>query len=319
MAALGIAAFIAALLFLGREWFDSGPSTAANSGAAQPEGSRSAPQAQSARPPIPTIDLRARDVIRPSALPPSTSVPGGATAVTGDASADSGNLGSSSPDVADSPSLHATLDSTIGGASVAADAKTRTSDDSALESWTDAAARVERATRAVLATMSGGDSTARHPETRIATIHAELRDFADLERFSGSIMATYYKIATPEQRRYFATRLGYVLTTVLIRALDRCAAESFQVVSPVTTSPNPERVAVQQELLTRNGSAYPIVYSMAPDRDGEWHARNVIVNGTNLGLDYRADFLEVAQDPEYAGDTSRIIDAFLERIGAADD
>ena len=45
-----------------------------------------------------------------------------------------------------------------------------------------------------------------------------------------------------------------------------------------------------------------------------WRVNNLIVEGVNIGLNYKSQFAAAMKDPQYAGDMDAVIDAWVEVI-----
>jgi len=185
------------------------------------------------------------------------------------------------------------------------------------ESWRQAETVVQQTSDAVLHLIDESKSYAQQdPERFYKQVEALLAPVVDFRRFAGSVMATYYKQATPEQRDRFAESFKWGLVRTYGLALTEFNDGTVKVVPATRPPQNPDRVSVQQEIVGSDGQVYPVVYSMAREKDGEWKVRNLIVNGVNMGLTYRSQFLSAAQDPQYGGDLDKVIDAWGDLLKA---
>ena len=54
------------------------------------------------------------------------------------------------------------------------------------------------------------------------------------------------------------------------------------------------RVTVKQEIRSSD-NVYPLEYSLARKKSGEWMVVNVVINGINLGKTFRNQFVQSAQ------------------------
>ncbi len=185
------------------------------------------------------------------------------------------------------------------------------------EPWRQAEAVVQETSDAMLVLIEDARAYAQDdPERFYVEVEALLTPVVDFRRFAGSVMATYYKQATPEQRARFADSFKWGLVRTYGLALTEFNDGEIALV-PATKPPRrPDRVSVQQEIRTAAGQIYPVVYSMAQSKDGAWRMRNIIVNGVNMGLTYRSQFLSAAQDPQYGGDLDKVIDAWTDVLAA---
>ena len=163
---------------------------------------------------------------------------------------------------------------------------------------------------------------AEDPERFYLAVEALLSSVVDFRRFAGSVMASYYKKATPEQRARFADSFKWALVRTYGLALTEFDGGKIVLV-PATKPPRgPDRMSVKMEIQTATGQIYPVVYSMRKGKkDGVWRMRNIIVNGINMGLTYRSQFLSAAQDPQYLGeqgkvDLDKVIDTWTDGLSA---
>ncbi len=185
------------------------------------------------------------------------------------------------------------------------------------EPWRQAETVVQETSDAMLVLIDEARGYAdEDPERFYVAVEALLEPVVDFRRFAGSVMATYYKQATPEQRARFADSFKWGLVRTYGLALTEFEDGEITLV-PATKPPRrPDRVSVNQEIRTAAGQIYPVVYSMAQSKSGEWRMRNIIVNGVNMGLTYRSQFLSAAQDPQYGGDLDKVIDAWADVLAA---
>lgn len=186
------------------------------------------------------------------------------------------------------------------------------------DSWRQAEKVVQQTSDSVLKLIDESKGYAQQdPERFYKQVEALLSPVVDFRRFAGSVMATYYKRATPEQRKRFAESFKWGLVRTYGLALSEFNDGTVKVVPATRPPPDPNRVSVQQEITASDGQVYPVIYSMARDKKtGEWKVRNLIVNGVNMGLTYRSQFLSAAQDPKYGGDLDKVIDAWGDLLEA---
>jgi phospholipid transport system substrate-binding protein len=146
------------------------------------------------------------------------------------------------------------------------------------------------------------------PERFYREVEALLDPVVDFDSFSRSVMAVHYRDATPEQRKRFSSTFKWGLVRTYALALTEFRDGEVVVLPPDRPPRNPKRQTVTMEIRTKDGAVYPVVYSVAQDRGGEWRIRNLIVNGVNMGLTYRSQFNSAAKDPKYGGDLDQVID-----------
>ena len=154
------------------------------------------------------------------------------------------------------------------------------------------------------------------PERFYREVEALLAPVVDFPRFARSVMASYYKRATPEQRERFAEGFKWSLIRTYAGALTEFHDGGVNILPSDRPPSRPDRVSVKQEI--RSGTqVYPVIYSMVLT-DGQWRVRNMIINGINIGLTYRNQFASAVKDPAYGGDLDRAIDGWIASLGSFD-
>lgn len=146
------------------------------------------------------------------------------------------------------------------------------------------------------------------PERFYQEVEALLDPVVDFDSFARSVMAVHYRDATPAQRERFSDTFKWGLVRTYALALTEFRDGEVVVLPPDRPPRNPKRQTVTMEIRTKEGNVYPVVYSVAQDRDGQWRIRNLIVNGVNMGLTYRSQFNSAAKDPKYGGNLDQVID-----------
>lgn len=155
------------------------------------------------------------------------------------------------------------------------------------------------------------------PERFYVEVEALLNPVIDFPRFARSVMAAYYKRATPEQRARFADGFKWSLVRTYARALTEFNDGGVDIIPSDRPPKRPDRASVKQEIRSE-GEVYPVIYSMARNKDGEWRVMNIIINGINMGLTYRNQFASAMNDPAYGGDMDRAIDGWIASLGTID-
>ena len=155
------------------------------------------------------------------------------------------------------------------------------------------------------------------PERFYVAVEALLDPVIDFPRFARSVMAAYYKRATPEQRERFADGFKWSLVRTYALALTEFNDGGVNIVPSDRPPQRPDRASVKQEIRS-SGEIYPVVYSMTRSSDGEWRVQNIIINGINMGLTYRNQFASAVNDPAYDGDMDKVIDGWVASLGTID-
>ena len=155
------------------------------------------------------------------------------------------------------------------------------------------------------------------PERFYVAVEELLNPVIDFPRFARSVMAAHYKRATPEQRERFADGFKWSLVRTYALALTEFNDGGVKIIPSDRPPKRPDRASVKQEIRSE-GEVYPVIYSMAQNKEGEWRVMNIIINGINMGLTYRNQFASAVKDPAYGGDMDRAIDGWVESLGTVD-
>ena len=162
---------------------------------------------------------------------------------------------------------------------------------------------------------------AAEPERFYAEVEALLRPLIDFPRFARNVMGPYYRQATAAQRDGFAESFKWSLVRTYALALTEFGNGDVSVVPPRQAPRDPDRVNVTQEI-KHQGRVYMVVYRMRR-MDQAWRLQNLIVEGVNIGLNYKSQFSAAMKDPQYGGDMDAVIQAWVNVIeeegDAADD
>lgn len=174
---------------------------------------------------------------------------------------------------------------------------------------------VRETSDAVLALIEEAQGYAEEdPERFFGEVEALLAPVVDFEGFARSVMAVHYRDATPEQRERFEEKFRTGLVRTYALALTEFKDGEVEVVPPDRPPRDPRRQTVKMEIRTSSGEVYPVLYSVARNRSGEWQVRNLIVNGVNMGLTFRSQFDSAMNDPKYGGDLDKVIDNWGQMI-----
>ena len=122
------------------------------------------------------------------------------------------------------------------------------------------------------------------------------------EGFAKGVMAKYYRSATEDQRVKFAEKFKMSLARTYSKALLEFDSDSVTIKSSEIEKTNRAKVLV--EVKSSSGSTYPIIYSLRLIEE-RWYLRNLVVNGINLGLQFRSQFNSSYR--LHRGDLDRVI------------
>ena len=162
----------------------------------------------------------------------------------------------------------------------------------------------------MLALIKEGQAYAKQdPERFYKEVEALLRPLIDFKRFSRNVMGAYARKATPEQRSRFAESFKWSLVRTYALALTEFHEGTVSVLPPRRPPRSPDKVNVSQEIVYK-GKSYIVVYVMRRNKDQVWSVQNMIIEGVNIGLNYKTQFASAAKDPEYGGDLDAVISAW---------
>lgn len=122
-----------------------------------------------------------------------------------------------------------------------------------------------------------------------ALVNDSLNEVADFRYIGASVMGSYFRNATPEQRSRFANVFRQTLIDTYTRGLVTFDYDELRVMDNQRGQRYEDQASVDMEIIANNGQVYPVSYSLRLS-DGEWRVVNVIVNGINLGLTFRNQF-----------------------------
>lgn len=175
---------------------------------------------------------------------------------------------------------------------------------------------IELATNEVLNLINAGKDYAEDdPERFYSEVEALLRPLIDFPRFARNVMGPYYRTASAEQRTRFADSFKWSLVRTYALALLQFGEGDVEVQPPRQPPRNPDKVNVTQQI-TYEGKAYIVVYRMQRSKEQTWRLQNLVVEGVNVGLNYKSQFAAAMKDPQYAGDLDAVINSWTDLIEA---
>lgn len=144
------------------------------------------------------------------------------------------------------------------------------------------------------------------PEKFFTAVQDALSPYIDFEGFAKRVMAKHYRTATEEQRAAFLSRFEDALIRTYATALLEFDNQKVVVVEPTTPQKREDRATILIEVYSGSGTLYPVHYQLGLEEDGRWLLRNVIINGINIGLQFRSQFNAYMQ--KYKKDIDLVIE-----------
>lgn len=145
-----------------------------------------------------------------------------------------------------------------------------------------------------------------------ALVDDNLEQVADFRYIGASVMGSYFRNASPQQRSRFVDVFRQTLIDTYTRGLVTFDYDELRVLDTQQAQRYDDQASVDMEVVANNGQVYPVSYSLRLS-DGEWRVVNVIVNGINLGLTFRNQFDQAMRDNNR--DYDAVINAWSPEVG----
>jgi len=116
----------------------------------------------------------------------------------------------------------------------------------------------------------------------------------DFKFIARSVMGPYAKKASPIQRATFSRKFRQGLIETYGRGLIGYSDQQILLLDHDDLKAGQRRVTVKQEIRGDDG-VYPLSYSMARKKTGQWMVINMTINGISLGKTFRSQFVQSAQ------------------------
>ena len=110
----------------------------------------------------------------------------------------------------------------------------------------------------------------------------------------GRLWAPMPKRLVPTQRAGFAQKFRQGLIETYGRGLIGYSDQQILLLDHDDLKAGQRRVTVKQEIRGDDG-VYPLAYSMARKKTGQWMVINMTINGISLGKTFRSQFVQSAQ------------------------
>ena len=102
----------------------------------------------------------------------------------------------------------------------------------------------------------------------------------------------------------FAISFREALIKTYAKALVEFDNQEIIVVDPTRPQKVPNKAKVELEVHGKDGTIYPVEYSLVLI-DEQWMLRNIVINGINIGLQFRSQFSNYMQ--QYKNDIDEVI------------
>lgn len=135
-----------------------------------------------------------------------------------------------------------------------------------------------------------------------------LSDTVDFNYISKKVMGSYRANITPVQRVEFADKFRMGLVETYGRGLINYGDQEIAIVNRSPLKQGQRTLVVQQEIRS-SGKIFPLRYSMARKKTGEWMVINMTISGINLREIFRSQFSQAVQ--QTSGDFDAVISSWV--------
>lgn len=135
-----------------------------------------------------------------------------------------------------------------------------------------------------------------------------LSNTVDFNYISKKVMGSYRANITPVQRVEFADKFRMGLVETYGRGLINYGDQEIAIVNRSPLKQGQRTLVVQQEIRS-SGKIFPLRYSMARKKTGEWMVINMTISGINLREIFRSQFSQAVQ--QTSGDFDAVISSWV--------
>ena len=123
-----------------------------------------------------------------------------------------------------------------------------------------------------------------------ALVEREILPSVDFTAMSKLILGKHWKKATPEQRKAFIRAFRNLLVNTYTKSLKQYANQEIRFF-PERTKIKGKYATVYSEFVPGNGQRnVPVIYKLRKDKDGNWKAYNLEIEGLSVVKNFRTDF-----------------------------
>ena len=138
-----------------------------------------------------------------------------------------------------------------------------------------------------------------------------LEDAVDFNYISKKVMGSYRANTTSKQRKEFAEKFRMGLVETYGRGLINYGDQQIVLVNRLPLKQGQRTLVVQQEIRS-SGKIFPLRYSMARKKTGEWMIINMTISGINLREIFRNQFAQAVQ--QTSGDFDAVISSWITKV-----
>ncbi|MAF31339.1 MAG: hypothetical protein CMF60_08465 [Magnetococcales bacterium] len=160
------------------------------------------------------------------------------------------------------------------------------------------------------------DSFDQNPDVLTNEMIVILDPVVAFDSIASGVMGRYRKDASDEQIEKFAKTFKKTMVKLYAKALISFESKSIEVLEPSAEDISPKKAKIVSHVTAENGTVYKVIYSMRKSKEGVWQARNMIVDGINLGLTYVNQFDSAMN--RYGGDIDLVINSWQSDLDQSD-
>ena len=121
-------------------------------------------------------------------------------------------------------------------------------------------------------------------------VEREILPSVDFTAMSKLILGKHWKKATPEQRKAFIRAFRNLLVNTYTKSLKQYANQEIRFF-PERTKIKGKYATVYSEFVPGNGQRnVPVIYKLRKDKNGNWKAYNLEIEGLSVVKNFRTDF-----------------------------
>jgi len=137
-----------------------------------------------------------------------------------------------------------------------------------------------------------------------------LTDTVDFNYIAKKVMGRYRANTTSEQRLLFTEKFRQGLVETYGRGLINYGNQQIVLVNP--TPLKGQRTLIVQQEIQSSGNTFPLRYSMARKKTGQWMIINMTISGINLRDIFRNQFSQAVQ--QTSGDFDAVISGWTTKV-----
>ncbi|MEH6502531.1 MAG: ABC transporter substrate-binding protein [Cycloclasticus sp.] len=131
----------------------------------------------------------------------------------------------------------------------------------------------------------------------------------DLDKISKLVLGKYWRTATDKQKNDFQKEFKNLLVNTYATAFTEFEEWTVHFL-PISMAADDDRVIVKTEIIQPSRPPVAVDYRMALNKNGEWKAYDVIIEGISMVTNYRGSF---ATSIRNSGGLENVIKALIEK------